>query len=654
MHCGDTEIRVWHVPGKERLTGFALEAARETLARLEHYFDLPYPYAKLDLVAVPDFEAGAMENAGAVFFRETLLLVDPRRATLAEKKRVAEVICHELAHMWYGDLVTMAWWDDLWLNEAFATWMAFQIVDEWKPEWRMWHDFEHHRAAALGARRAREHAPDLRRGADAERGDRELRPDHLREGRVGRAHARALPRRRGVPRRRARYIRAHREANAVAADLWRALERGVRAATSSRSCAPGSSRPGFPLLRAAARASATAGAAALRAGALPRRARARAARGARRPVPWPIPWVGAAHGARHAARAPAARRSGAREIDARRRGAALRLRQRRRGRLLPRRCTTRAELRALARRARRARAGRAHGPGRRTSGRWRARRARALASFLDLALALGDEREPDVLAALRGPLALVRRPARRADAGAAAQAALRARDRRAPSGRPSRELGWDAGAARARRRRGCAAPRCSRWSASVAEAPERARRGARRAATRYLADRRSLEPNLARRRRRARRARRRRGAASTRFLARCRARRATPQERRRFLLALGEFRDPTLVERALALALTDACGTQDVALLLARLLANRAARERAWAFCEARWAKLRAPHAADARVAADRGDCPRSARARTGARWRRSSAPTRSPTGARALRQALERFDLERSPSTSA
>lgn len=106
--CGKTEIRVWHVPGKGALTGFSLEAARECLARLEKWFGLPYPYAKLDLVAVPDFEAGAMENAGAVFFRENLLLLDPKAATLAEQKRAAEVICHELAHMWYGNLVTMA------------------------------------------------------------------------------------------------------------------------------------------------------------------------------------------------------------------------------------------------------------------------------------------------------------------------------------------------------------------------------------------------------------------------------------------------------------------------------------------------------------------------------------------------------------------
>ena len=158
MKLGRTPIRVWHAPGKRRLTGFALEAARASLARLERYFGLPYPYAKLDLVAVPDFEFGAMENAGAVFFRETLLLLDPATATLAERKRAAEVIAHELAHMWYGDLVTMAWWDDLWLNEAFATWMAFSVVDDWQPAWRMWHDFQHGRSAALELDALRAHA----------------------------------------------------------------------------------------------------------------------------------------------------------------------------------------------------------------------------------------------------------------------------------------------------------------------------------------------------------------------------------------------------------------------------------------------------------------------------------------------------------------
>ena len=132
---GTTPIRVWSVPGRQKLKSFALEAAAESLVRLEKYFGLSYPYEKLDLIAVPDFEFGAMENAGAVTFRENLLLTDPKTVTLAEQKRVAEVIAHELAHMWFGDLVTMAWWDDLWLNEAFATWMAFTVVDDWRPDW---------------------------------------------------------------------------------------------------------------------------------------------------------------------------------------------------------------------------------------------------------------------------------------------------------------------------------------------------------------------------------------------------------------------------------------------------------------------------------------------------------------------------------------
>jgi len=143
-------VRTWAVPEKVRLAAFGQEVAAAVLPRLEDYFGIPYAFGKLDQLAVPDFEAGAMENAGAVFFRETLLLVDPETVTLQERKRVAEVICHELAHMWYGDLVTMAWWNDLWLNEAFATWMAFHVVDAWKPEWKMWNDFQHHRAAALG------------------------------------------------------------------------------------------------------------------------------------------------------------------------------------------------------------------------------------------------------------------------------------------------------------------------------------------------------------------------------------------------------------------------------------------------------------------------------------------------------------------------
>src|SRR2546423_12727138 len=90
-----------------------------------------------------------MENAACITYREVALLLDPKTAPLNVQKRVAEVITHELAHQWFGNLVTMVWWDDLWLNEAFATWMAYKIVDAWKPSWRVWMDFEVGKGAAL-------------------------------------------------------------------------------------------------------------------------------------------------------------------------------------------------------------------------------------------------------------------------------------------------------------------------------------------------------------------------------------------------------------------------------------------------------------------------------------------------------------------------
>src|SRR3989441_9161864 len=123
-HLGPVPIRVWHVPGKGQLTAFALEAAAEALARLQDYFDIPYPYRKLDLVAVPDFEAGAMENAGAVFFRETLLLLHPPTASLAERKRAAEGVAPEPPHLWDGGPVTLAWGGGPRPHEAVRTRLA--------------------------------------------------------------------------------------------------------------------------------------------------------------------------------------------------------------------------------------------------------------------------------------------------------------------------------------------------------------------------------------------------------------------------------------------------------------------------------------------------------------------------------------------------
>ena len=126
-------IRVVTTKGKAALTGLALEASTALIAKLGEYFDVQYPYPKLDVVAVPDFEAGAMENPGLVTFRDELLLLDPRHATTAMRRDQAQTIAHEFAHQWFGDLVTAQWWDDLWLNEGFATWAEAKMVDAWKP-----------------------------------------------------------------------------------------------------------------------------------------------------------------------------------------------------------------------------------------------------------------------------------------------------------------------------------------------------------------------------------------------------------------------------------------------------------------------------------------------------------------------------------------
>jgi puromycin-sensitive aminopeptidase len=146
---GNTPLRIWCVPGKKNFAAFGQAIAAFSLEYFERYYGRPYPGDKLDLIAIPDFASGAMENLGAITFRETALLVDEAAATHAEKERVADVVAHENAHMWFGDLVTMEWWNGLWLNEAFATFMEMLAVDAWKPQWRRWTTFGVSRSAAL-------------------------------------------------------------------------------------------------------------------------------------------------------------------------------------------------------------------------------------------------------------------------------------------------------------------------------------------------------------------------------------------------------------------------------------------------------------------------------------------------------------------------
>ena len=225
---GKTTLRLWTVPGKKHLTGFGQDIATASLQFFERYYGIPYPGDKLDLLAIPDFASGAMENLGAITFRETALLVDPRSATHGELERVADVVAHENAHMWFGDLVTMSWWNGLWLNEAFATFMEMLAVDAWKPEWKRWDTFGVSRAAALSvdglhSTRPIEYAVRAPKDAEAmfdvltyEKGASVLR---MLEQHIGPTVFRD-----GIR----EYLMAHAFGNADTKDLWISLGRAAR------------------------------------------------------------------------------------------------------------------------------------------------------------------------------------------------------------------------------------------------------------------------------------------------------------------------------------------------------------------------------------------------------------------------------------------
>jgi puromycin-sensitive aminopeptidase len=248
VSIGSAPLRVWAVPGKKHLANFAVAIGKASLEHFSAYYGIPYPGDKLDLIAIPDFASGAMENLGAITFRETALLVDSDKATRAELERVADVVSHENAHMWFGDLVTMRWWNGLWLNEAFATFMEMLAVDAWKPEWRRWDSFTVSRAAAMqvdGLRSTRpiefpvekpEEAAGMFDVLTYEKGASVLR---MLEQYLG-----ADAFRDGIR----LYLRRHQYANAETTDLWDALEdstkKPVRALMDTWIF-----QPGFPLIQ---------------------------------------------------------------------------------------------------------------------------------------------------------------------------------------------------------------------------------------------------------------------------------------------------------------------------------------------------------------------------------------------------------------------
>ncbi|HEX3941089.1 MAG TPA: M1 family metallopeptidase [Acidobacteriaceae bacterium] len=218
----DVPVRVCATPSQVQDGAFALSAAEFFLHYYDDYFGIKYPMPKLDMIALPDFEAGAMENFGAITYRERALLLDPATAPLAAQRNVAIDVAHEMAHQWFGDMVTMNWWDNIWLNEGFATWMQSKAVAMWKPDWRMPENVAAEMndtldLDALGvtrAIRAKADTPDeinqMFDGITYEKAAAVLR---MTENYVGEeAFARGVH----------RYLEAHMYANATAEDFWNA------------------------------------------------------------------------------------------------------------------------------------------------------------------------------------------------------------------------------------------------------------------------------------------------------------------------------------------------------------------------------------------------------------------------------------------------
>jgi puromycin-sensitive aminopeptidase len=217
-------LRIACPPGKLHLTPYALEVGGACLRYFTDYYAIPYPGGKLDLVAIPDFAFGAMENTGCVTFREVLLTVDPAVSTQPELLNVTDVINHEIAHMWFGNLVTMGWWEGIWLNEAFATFMEMKATEAFRPDWNRWVEFGLSRTAAfdtdgLDTTRPIEFpvvSPDEAEGMfdvlTYEKGGAVLRmlEQYLGEDRF----------REGIR----LYLRTHAYGNTVTTDLWDAIE----------------------------------------------------------------------------------------------------------------------------------------------------------------------------------------------------------------------------------------------------------------------------------------------------------------------------------------------------------------------------------------------------------------------------------------------
>jgi len=242
-------VRAYATPDNVDQTEHGLQVAVRGLEFFIDYFGVPYPLEKLDMVALPDFSVGAMENWGLITFRETTMLADPETSSIESKQLVALVVCHELSHQWFGNLVTMKWWDDIWLNESFANLMEYRSVEALYPEWQIWEQFVSHETGSAKRRdsltdvqpvKGEVHHPDeIHTLFDPSivyaKGGSVL---YMLLNYIGEDAFRA-----GLK----QYFEKHRYGNTVATDLWQAL------GTASRHDITGFMkdwlyRPGYPLV----------------------------------------------------------------------------------------------------------------------------------------------------------------------------------------------------------------------------------------------------------------------------------------------------------------------------------------------------------------------------------------------------------------------
>jgi len=222
------KLNVCTVPGRENMTRYPLDATKAILHYYNNYYAMKYPLPKLDQIAVPDFGAGAMENWGAIIYRETALLIDEKTASEGSKQGVAATIAHEVAHQWFGDLVTMKWWDDVWLNEGFATWMTPHPLAQWKPEWMEGQDVVQNTGNSLSGdsvqytrpiHQAAEVRAEIESLFDGIAYGKTAAVLHMLEGYLGPETFRA-----GVN----LYLKEHAYGNATASDFWDAMTRSSR------------------------------------------------------------------------------------------------------------------------------------------------------------------------------------------------------------------------------------------------------------------------------------------------------------------------------------------------------------------------------------------------------------------------------------------